>query len=289
MHSNHSLGKSHIRQVLESRGIHPSKSLGQNFLVDPNVARRIVKISGIQDGDRVLEIGAGLGSLTVELAGAGAKVVAVEFDRNLIDILREHTYGQEVQIVHGDAMKMDFKELLEDFDPAGKSWTMVSNLPYNIATPLVISMLTQVPRIKKMVIMVQKEVAQRFIAKPNTKEYGASTLKIAYFANCKLEASFSPNIFLPVPNIESALVTMERNELLPTLDYKTFSDMVNAGFANRRKMLRTTLSQMLSPFEIESAGVDPSLRGEALNLEHFMALSSAFKAKQSSCDLRGES
>ncbi|NNN21883.1 MAG: methyltransferase domain-containing protein, partial [Acidimicrobiales bacterium] len=153
MGENQSLGKSHIRQVLESRGIRPSKSLGQNFLVDPNVARRIVKISGVSDGDLVLEIGAGLGSLTVELASVGAKVIAVEFDRNLIEVLREHTFGQDVQIIHGDAMKMDFKELLKEFDPASNSWTMVSNLPYNIATPLVINLLIQVPEIKKMVIM----------------------------------------------------------------------------------------------------------------------------------------
>src|SRR3954447_16875655 len=216
---------------MAEHGVRPSRALGQNFVVDQNTVRRIARLAGVGSGDHVLEIGAGLGSLTLALAETGAGITAVEIDRHLLPALRSVVEPAGVTVVEGDATALDWNGLLGD-----RTWTLVANLPYNVATPLVADLLDGVPQIARMLVMVQREVGERLAAKVGDEAYGAVSVKVAYWATAAVVGRVPPTVFVPAPKVESALVSIERRAA-PATDapYDRLFELVRAGFAGRRK------------------------------------------------------
>src|SRR6185437_6203470 len=254
--SGRPLGRAELRRLLEEEGIEPSRALGQNFVVDPNTAERIVRLAGVGPGDRVVEIGAGLGSLTTALAAAGASVLAVEIDRRLAAVLRDEVAPAGVTVVEADATRADWSSLL-----AGTGWVLVANLPYNVATPLVVELLEGVPAIDRMLVMVQKEVAERLASPPGSRAYGAVSVKVAYWARAEVVGTVPPTVFVPRPRVESALVRIDRRPAPAVdpavVDYRRLAEVVGAGFGRRRKMLRGALAGVVGPEAFAAAGVEP--------------------------------
>ena len=260
------LSRPQVAALLERAGRHPSRSLGQNFVVDPNTVRRIARLAGVGPGDRVVEIGAGLGSLTLALVETGAAVTAVEIDRHLVPLLRETVEPAGVTVVEGDAMKLDWPALLGD-----DSWNLVANLPYNVATPLVADLLDGVPAIRRMLVMVQREVGERLAASAGEEAYGAVSVKAAYWATAKLVGRIGPTVFLPQPKVDSALVAIDRRAV-PAVDPAAVGPerlfaVVRTAFGQRRKMLRRSLAGVVSPEAFVAAGVAPESRPEELGVE----------------------
>ncbi|MEX2267983.1 MAG: 16S rRNA (adenine(1518)-N(6)/adenine(1519)-N(6))-dimethyltransferase RsmA [Acidimicrobiia bacterium] len=267
------LSPSDVRSLLREHGIRPSRALGQNFLADANTARRIVRLAGIERGDRVLEIGPGLGSLTLALAQAGARVHALELDRHLVPVL-EAVLGAAPNVTAeaGDALTWDYAGRLRD-----GPWSCVSNLPYNVATPVVARVLEEAPTVTRLLVMVQREVGERLAAAPRTKAYGAVTVKVAYHATARIVGAVPPTVFVPRPNVDSALVQLERRATPPVEvpSYAAMFELVGAGFAHRRKMLRRALASALgdrTEVVLERAGVAPTARAEELDLEAWAAV-----------------
>ena len=189
------LTRREVVDLLERHGVRPSRALGQNFVVDPNTVRRIARLAGVGPGDHVVEIGAGVGCLTLALAETGAAVTAIETDRHLIAPLTEATAGAEVSVVHADAREVCWPRLL-----GTDRWVLVANLPYNVGTPLLADLLDEAPQIGRFVVMVQAEVADRLVAGPSDgKAYGALSVKVASWATARRLASVSPTVFLPQP------------------------------------------------------------------------------------------
>jgi 16S rRNA (adenine1518-N6/adenine1519-N6)-dimethyltransferase len=263
---------SEIHELLTRNGVKPSKALGQNFLADENTARRIVRLAALRDGDRVVEVGPGLGSLTVMLAEAGAHVCAIEVDRHLVPILREVVTGLDVEVVEADAMRVDWRAQLGD-----EPWVMVANLPYNVGTPLVIGVLETAPMIERILVMVQREVGERMAAGAGDDAYGAMSVKVAYYATATVVGTVSPSVFVPKPNVESALVQLVRHAAPPVQvpDVDALFDLVRAGFATRRKTLRNTLKGRVDEERFERALVDPQARAETLSLADWARLANA--------------
>jgi 16S rRNA (adenine1518-N6/adenine1519-N6)-dimethyltransferase len=256
----------HAQELLERHGVRPSRALGQNFVVDPNTVRRIVRVAGVAPGDHVVEVGAGLGSLTLALVEAGAAVTAVELDRHLLPVLTEVLDGAEPRptIVQGDALVLDWSSLLEG---AGR-WQLVANLPYNVATPLVLDLLDNVPAIERMLVMVQREVGERLAASPGTKAYGIPSVKVAYWADAEVVGRVGPNVFFPKPKVESALVRIVRRPHPATsADPAALFALVRAGFGQRRKMLRGSLAGLIDAGAFQRAGIAPEARAEELSIE----------------------
>jgi 16S rRNA (adenine1518-N6/adenine1519-N6)-dimethyltransferase len=276
-----------IQALLDRHGVRPSRALGQNFLADPNTARRIVRLAGVESGARVVEVGPGLGSLTLALADAGAsEIVVLELDRHLVPALREVLDGRAVRIVEGDALTTDWHALLGAPQPGVPGvpgvpgWSMVSNLPYNVATPLVVRVLETAPMVDRLLVMVQREVGERLAAGPGSDAYGAVSVKVAYYARAELAGLVPPTVFLPKPAVDSALVRLVRRERPPVdvPDVERLFVLVRAGFATRRKMLRRALTTELGSRTVavlQAAGVDPSVRAETLGLEEWARISRA--------------
>ncbi len=234
-----------VRELLASRGLAPRRDLGQNFVADPNTVRRIAHLAGVGAGDRVVEIGAGLGSLTLALAETGATVTAVEVDRGLAAALREVVAGVEgITVVEADAMTLDWPALLGAPGPDGGDWVLVANLPYNVATPLVADLLDDVPAIGRMLVMVQREVGERLVAAPGSKAYGAISVKVAYWATARLVGFVPAAVFMPRPKVESALVEIIRHEPPDVAPDELFA-LVRTAFGQRRKMLRRSLADVV--------------------------------------------
>ncbi len=273
-----------IPALLARHGLRPSRALGQNFLADPNTARRIARLAQIESGDRVLEIGPGIGSLTVALLEAGAVLTALELDEHVIPALEETVGADAVRIVRGDALAVDFAEVLGasvgDQPLVERPWCMVSNLPYNVATPIVMRVLESVPTIASMLVMVQREVGQRMAAGPGTKVYGGVSVKIAYYGHARVVGIVPPSVFVPVPKVDSALVRIVRHPEPPVVvpsEDRLFA-LVRAGFGQRRKMLRGALRAELGDDVeriLESANIDGRARAETLTLEQWAALARA--------------
>ena len=257
-----------IAQLLSAHGLHPSRALGQNFVADPNTVRRITRLAGVAADSRVLEIGAGLGSLTLALAETGAVVVAVETDRHLVPVLRSVVEPVGVEVVEGDALALDLAALVAE--RGGGSWHLVANLPYNVATPIVLRTLTKVPAVAHLLVMVQREVGERMAAGAGEDAYGAVSVRIAYFARAELVGRVPASVFVPRPRVESVLVRLERlpaPAVDPTLvTYERLDTVVRAGFAHRRKMLRRSLAGVVTPAAFERAGVRPDARAEELGV-----------------------
>ena len=260
------------KELLERAGTTPRRSLGQNFVVDPNTVRRIARLADIGPGDRVVEIGAGLGSLTLALAETGAQVVAVETDRRLVPLLREMTdpCGETVTVVHADARSLDWDALLE-----GTGWHLVANLPYNLATSMVLTVLDDVPAVADLLVMCQREAAERLAASPGGGTYGAVSVRVAAHARAELAGAVPDTVFYPRPEVDSALVRITRRAppIEPVLRDE-IDRLVTTAFARRRQMLRRTLRDAVDSADrmLEAAGVDPTERPERLGLDQWIRL-----------------
>jgi 16S rRNA (adenine1518-N6/adenine1519-N6)-dimethyltransferase len=267
------IGRSDARRLLDEGGIEASRALGQNFVVDPNTVDRIVRLARVGPGDTVVEIGAGLGSLTLALADSGASVTAIEIDRRLLPILSD-VVGDRVRVVEGDAMTLDWSQIVGTRTDV----VVVSNLPYNIATPLVITLLERVRGIERLVVMVQREVAERFVAPPGSKTYGAASVRIAYHATARILGTVSPEVFVPRPRVTSAIVEITRlpaTAVSPEIaSYREIDELVRAGFGGRRKMLRRSLLGLVDSSVFAAAGIDPTARAEELGVERWGTLAS---------------
>jgi 16S rRNA (adenine1518-N6/adenine1519-N6)-dimethyltransferase len=262
-----------IRSLLDAHGVTPSRALGQHFLADPNTAARIARLAGIEPGDRVVEVGPGLGSLTIALCDAGATVTAVELDRHVVGALHEVVGDLPVRVVLADALDVDWREMLGD---AGR-WAMVANLPYNVATPLVVRCLERAPMVDRFTVMVQREVGERLAAAPGGREYGAVSVKVAYYGSARVVGTVPPTVFVPRPKVDSAIVTLVRHERPPVAvpDVDRLFEIVRAGFATRRKTLRRALAPLFGDRSaplLDAAGIDPSARAETLGLAQWAAL-----------------
>jgi 16S rRNA (adenine1518-N6/adenine1519-N6)-dimethyltransferase len=267
-----------VTALLAEHGLRPKKSLGQNFLVDPNTARRIVARAELAPGTPVLEIGPGLGSLTLALVAEGHEVVALELDARLAEVLRSVLDATDdpgrVRVEVGDACAVDLEGLLGG---APGPWACVSNLPYNVAVPVVMRILEDAPSVERILVMVQREVGERLAAGPGDAQYGAVSVKVAYFAEATVVGLVPPTVFVPRPKVESALVRLRRRSeppvTVPSAD--ELFVLVRAGFAQRRKMLRRSLLPVLgerTPAVLTAAGVAPTDRAEALGLEEWAAV-----------------
>lgn len=268
-----------IRALLAEHGKTPSRALGQHFLADPNTSRRIVRLAGVSAGTRVLEIGPGVGSLTAALVEAEAEVTALELDRHVLPlldaVLATTGHAERVRVVRGDALTEDLGVLLGP-GPV----VCVSNLPYNVATPIVMRILEEVPAISRLLVMVQREVGERMAAGVGGKEYGSVSVRLAFHGRASVVGTVPPSVFLPPPKVDSALVRIDRHASPPVEvpSYAGFAAIVGAGFAQRRKMLRRALVPLLGERTIpvlEAAGVDPAARAETLDLAAFAALARA--------------
>jgi 16S rRNA (adenine1518-N6/adenine1519-N6)-dimethyltransferase len=268
------ISRSDVRRMLASHGLRPSRALGQNFVVDPNTVRRMARLSGVGPGDDVVEVGAGLGSLTIALADTGAHVTAIEIDSGLIPLLRSVAEPLGVRVIHADALTADWSELLVAADPndsgSQRPWSLVANLPYNVATPVIANVLDDTPQIGSLVVMVQREVADRLVAGAGDPAYGAVSVKVAYHATASLVGKVPPSVFMPRPNVESAIVRIERRDQPAVPESEVSAErlflVVRAGFAHRRKMLRRSLAELVEPEAFVAAGIDPESRAEDLDV-----------------------
>jgi 16S rRNA (adenine1518-N6/adenine1519-N6)-dimethyltransferase len=265
------LSRADASRQLEGAGLRAKRALGQNFVVDANTVRKIARLANVDNHRHVLEIGAGLGSLTLALAETGALVTAVEVDDQLLPLLRENVDPiDNITVVHADAMKLNWSTLLE----GGDDWALVANLPYNVATPLVADVLDFVPQVQRMLVMVQKEVGERFCASPSTEAYGALSVKVAFHATARIAGIVPPTVFLPRPNVDSALVEIVRHKepIDALINQKELFSLVRMGFAKRRKMLRGSLAGRVSPEQFEEAEIAPTARAEELSVYDWMRL-----------------
>mgnify|MGYP004510856149 CR=1 FL=1 len=270
-------------EVLKKHQFTFQKKFGQNFLIDPHVLDKIISAAEITKEDFVLEIGPGIGTMTQYLAEAAREVTAVEIDRNLIPILSETLSAYDnVQIINEDVLKLDLAALAKERN-GGKPIKVVANLPYYITTPIIMGLFEGGVPIESITVMVQKEVAMRMQAGPGTKDYGALSLAVQYYAEPYLAANVPPNCFMPRPNVGSAVIRLTRyaEPAVKAKDEKLMFALIRASFNQRRKTLQNGLnnSQELSFTKeqiaeaIEKMGLSPSVRGEALTLEQFAKLS----------------
>ena len=271
------LGPAEIRDLAAILGVTPTKKLGQNFVIDANTVRRIVRVAGVEAGDTVVEIGPGLGSLTLGLLEADASVVAIEIDGRLAEQLPvtigavAETVADSLTVLHQDALRVT--------SLPGAPTRLVANLPYNISVPVLLHFLEHFPSISTGVVMVQSEVGLRIAADPGSKIYGAPSVKAAWYGNWRTAGQVSRQVFWPVPNVDSILVAFERNASQPgdeELRRRTFA-VIDAAFQQRRKMLRQSLSVLFGDSAAASAalvaaGLKPTQRGEELEVEDFIAI-----------------
>jgi 16S rRNA (adenine1518-N6/adenine1519-N6)-dimethyltransferase len=265
-------GARRLREVLARHGVAPKKSLGQNFVIDPNTIRKVIDIAGVAESHSVLEIGAGAGSLTLGLAAVAAHVTAIELDARLLPVLGEMLREvRNVDLVAGDALTLP----LDAFGASG----LVANLPYNVATPLVLRVLREAPEIEHLTVMTQREAGQRLAAAPGSKVYGHVSVMVAYFGEARVVSAVSPKAFYPVPNVDSVIVRIDRKPQRAPEHREWLFAIVRAGFSQRRKALRNALGSITGLNEADAAiaavGIDPSARAEELDLDHFLALSEA--------------
>jgi len=273
------LGPAEIRDLAARLRLRPTKTLGQNFVHDANTVRRIVAAAALDPADDVLEVGPGLGSLTLGLLPAAAHVYAVEVDPALAaqlpetvkDRLPEH--AEKLTVLHRDALRLRADEVRG-------ATALVANLPYNVAVPVVLHLLATVPTLRHGLVMVQKEVADRLTAGPGSKVYGGPSVKLAWFAHARSAGRVPPRVFWPVPNVESGLVGFTARRPPADVDRAAVFAVIDAAFAQRRKTLRAALAGWAGGADeaariLRAAGVDPGARGESLTVEQFAAVAAA--------------
>ncbi len=271
------LGASDVRRLAEACGIRPTKQRGQNFVIDANTVRRIVRTSGVGPEDIVLEVGPGLGSLTLGLLEVAQRVVAIEIDDVLASALPA-TIAEfapdrvdDFEVVLADAMRIDSV-------PGPAPTALVANLPYNVSVPVLLHLFELLPSVRTGLVMVQSEVAHRLAAPPGSKTYGVPSVKAAWYADVQLAGKIGRNVFWPMPNVDSALVAWTRHEPQrdQSLREKTFA-VIDAAFAQRRKTLRSTLTDLAGSATVAEdalveAGVSPQARGESIGVEEFVRI-----------------
>jgi 16S rRNA (adenine1518-N6/adenine1519-N6)-dimethyltransferase len=271
------LGAAAIRALAAELGLHPSKRLGQNFVIDPNTVQRIVRLAEVAPSQHVLEVGPGLGSLTLALLEQGAEVTAIELDANLArrlpQTVQERLGRVPLRVIVGDALRLE--------DVPGEPTSLVANLPYNVAVPVLLHLLALLPSLRTGLVMVQREVAERLAASPGTKAYGVPSVKARWFAEVEVAGDVPRFVFWPVPNVDSGLVRL-RQRAAPVCrsTREQVFEVVDAAFAQRRKTLRSSLAGLCGSAAVAGealvlAEVDPMLRGEALDVADFARLADA--------------
>lgn len=280
MEDNRLYSPKYIRYIIDKYGFRFSKSLGQNFLIDGNIVRNIVKGANITKEDYVLEIGPGIGTLTEELALNARKVVAVELDKSLLPVLDE-TLGryENIEIIHGDILKLDIKQIIRE-KLGGGSVKVVANLPYYVTTPIIGKLLEDSLDIESISVMVQKEVADRMIAGPGTKDYGSLSIFVNFYSSPEILLIAPKTVFMPQPKIDSAVIKLNIRKTLPNIDREKFFQVVKAGFSKRRKTILNCLSSYGFNLdkdtirqELEQVNIDPKERAENLSIEDFINIS----------------
>ncbi|WP_300765784.1 16S rRNA (adenine(1518)-N(6)/adenine(1519)-N(6))-dimethyltransferase RsmA [uncultured Bifidobacterium sp.] len=277
------LGASDVRRIASAIGVSPTKKLGQNFVIDPGTVRKIVRISDVSSQSFVIEVGPGLGSLTLALLETGCHVAAVEIDPRLGAQLpltvKEFmpSATERLEVIIKDALTLTTRDLpgstpIDDVD-------LVANLPYNVATPLVLTMLEQFPGLRRFTVMVQKEMADRMVAVPGSKVYGAPSAKLAWFGHAERAGIIGRNVFWPAPNVDSALVSFSRHADGSRGSFRTDEALrpdvfavIDAAFGQRRKTLGHALRGIVDADGFRKSGIDPCRRGETLTIEEFVAL-----------------
>jgi 16S rRNA (adenine1518-N6/adenine1519-N6)-dimethyltransferase len=264
------IGARRLMEMFERHGFRPSKARGQNFVIDPNTIRKVVDVSGVEPSNRVVEVGAGGGSLTIALASSCSWVYAIEYDDRLLPILKEVLNGvPTVEVVHGDVLTLDLKSL--------DATHLVGNLPYNIATAVVFRVLEHASQIGDMSVMTQREVGERLAATPGSKAYGLPSVMVRYYATARVATRVSRRAFHPVPNVDSVVVRIIRRDVTPDVDYKRFHDVAKAAFSQRRKTLRNALAGVAGSIAraetaIRDAGLSSIARAEEIDADGFEAL-----------------
>ena len=298
------LGPNEVRELAARLEVSPTKKLGQNFVIDPNTVRKIVRLAGVEAGDRVIEVGPGLGSLTLGITEVGADVTAIEIDRRLADELLATARAMQpgifaderaprLRVVNTDALDLSRAVLLRALAGSGDPATgeaakhdgspmptvLVANLPYNVSVPILMHLLQLIPELRSGLVMVQSEVGYRIAAGPGSKEYGAPSAKAAWYGEWRIAGNVSRRIFWPVPGVDSVLVAYEKlaEPRGDETERMLVFELVNAAFAQRRKMLRQALQAVLGPLDeavatIEAAGVASTARAEQLGIDEFLAI-----------------
>lgn len=259
--------RSEIAALLERHGLAPIHRLGQHFLADGNITRKIAALADLGPGSKVVEVGAGTGTLTRALADTGAKVVAYEVDSGLQPLLEDVTAGLDVELRLADVMDVDFAVALD-----GSDWRMVANLPFNVGTPVLLEALQNAPEISQFVVMVQNEVARRLAASVGSDDYGLPSVVVGIHGVARLAFTVPPQVFYPPPRVESAVVVIQRGET--PIHASRAIDLARAGFGQRRKMLRGSLAGVLAEPEatLQRAGIAPTSRAEDLAPEDYLRL-----------------
>ena len=278
--TNQLLTPTEIRDLASKLDLKPTKKLGQNFVTDQNTVEKIVRTSKVNKDSIVLEVGPGLGSLTLALLATGAKVFAVEIDQRLAELLpitakAKGFSGDQLEVINKDALEITTNEVENPN-------ILVANLPYNVSVPVIIHILETFPSIENYLVMVQSEVADRLAASPGSRTYGSPSVKLQWYGEVSKAGSVSRSVFWPVPNVDSDLVQITRKKDVDQSIRKELFAVVDAAFSQRRKMLRSALSSMCAGSEkaseiLESAQIDPQLRGEALNVDDYVRLTYAMK------------
>ena len=271
-----------ITELLASHGLAPRRAFGQNFVSDPNTVRRIARMANVGAHDHVVEIGAGLGSLTLALAETGARITAIEIDHGIAPVLRDVVKDlPNVSVVVGDALELDWNEII----PPESKAVVVANLPYNVATPLVADLLDAIPQISRFVVMVQKEVALRLASSVGSSDYGAISVKVAYWATARVLGDVPPSVFIPRPKVTSSIIEITRREtpaVGPHIAPQQLFKVIRTGFGQRRKMLRRSLAAIATPENFVLAGVSPEARPEELDVLQWGRLATEIQKNQRS-------
>lgn len=276
------------KDVLGRYGITAKKSLGQNFLIDLNILGNIVNAAELDESKGALEIGPGLGALTQQLAKQAGRVVAVELDQRMLPVLEETLSAySNASVVHGDILKVDLDELFQRYFADVKGVSVVANLPYYVTTPIVMRLLEEHIPLENIVVMIQKEVADRMAAKPGTKDYGSLSIAVQYYCEPQVVAIVPRTVFIPQPNVDSAVIRLRLRKAPPVqvTDEALYFQVVQASFAQRRKTIFNNLltrfftkeTRPLLEQALEKAGIDPVRRGETLSLEEFARLTEALQ------------
>ncbi|WIV12305.1 16S rRNA (adenine(1518)-N(6)/adenine(1519)-N(6))-dimethyltransferase RsmA [Proteiniborus sp. MB09-C3] len=269
-----------VKKIIEKHGFRFSKSLGQNFLIDGNIIDRIIEGANIKESDGIIEVGPGIGTLTQKLCESAGKVVAIELDNNLLQILEE-TLGSydNVEVIHGDVLKVDLNQLIKE-KLEDRTVKVVANLPYYITTPIIMKLLEENLNIDKIVVMVQKEVAHRMKAVPGNKDYGALSIAVQYYSKPEIIVDVPKNVFMPRPNVDSAVIMLDvyNEPVIKVKDEKLFFNVVKAAFGKRRKTLLNALTSGIGlkkeeiEIILEKCSIDPVRRGETLDSTEFAGI-----------------
>nr|WP_062572297.1 16S rRNA (adenine(1518)-N(6)/adenine(1519)-N(6))-dimethyltransferase RsmA [Peptoniphilus sp. DNF00840] len=274
---------SKLSEILSKYGFRFTKSLGQNFLIDGNIVRKIADAAEISEDDNILEIGPGVGTMTEELALRAKKVLAVEIDEKLRDLHKETLNIENVKVIYGDFLELDLEKIAEE-EFGDEGFKVVANLPYYVTTPIIEKLLLSKVNLVSITVMVQKEVAKRLAAQPGNKDYGSLSVFINYYTDCKYKFQVPSSVFMPKPNVDSAVVNLKMKER-EDLDTDFLFKIVRAAFTTRRKTLLNSFSNSKLPYSkdeikraLELSVIDEGRRAETLSLEEFIILSVNFKS-----------